>query len=86
MLKTLTCISVYVLAHFFELSSLSILVVAPDASFGPPFRQWCQIFVPLLKKKSIGYSLKVLNDIDIYKIYWLKIFETATQIILVLVT
>lgn len=41
---------------------------------------------PTSKKKSIGYSLKVLNDIDIYKIYWLKIFETATQIILVLVT
>lgn len=79
MLKTLTCISVYVLAHLFELSSLSILVVAPDASFGPPFRQWCQIFVPLLKK-SIGYSLKVLNDIDIYKIYWLKIFESAVKL------
>lgn len=78
MLKTLTCISVYVLADLFELSSLSILVVAPDASFGPPFRQWCQIFVPLLKK-SIGYSLKVLNDIDIYKIYWLKIFESAVK-------
>lgn len=79
MLKTLTCISVYVLADLFELSSLSILVVAPDASFGPPFRQWCQIFVPLLKK-SIGYSLKVLNDIDIYKIYWLKIFESAVKL------
>lgn len=78
MLKTLTCISVYILADLFELSSLSILVVAPDASFGPPFRQWCQIFVPLLKK-SIGYSLKVLNDIDIYKIYWLKIFESAVK-------
>lgn len=30
-------------------------------------------------KKSIGYSLKVLNDIDIYKIYWLKIFESAVK-------
>lgn len=79
MLKTLTCISVYVLADLFELSSLSILVVAPDARFGPPFRQWCQIFVPLLKK-SIGYSLKVLNDIDIYEIYWLKIFESAVKL------
>lgn len=65
MSKSLTRIPVYVLADLFKLSSLSVLVVASDASFGPPFRQWCQIFVPLLKKMYLYILVKdwAQNDI-----------------------